>query len=453
MSKKPTYEELEKRVRELERAESECRSAGEELRESRDLLNAAQQLAKVGGWVWDLSEQTMMWTDETYRIHGLTPGEVAAGSPEHIECSLACYDPDDLPAIREAFRRCVEEGQPYDLEFPFTTTDGRRVWIQTIAQPVFDGGSVVKVTGNIMDITDRKHAEEALARAKVEWERTFDSIPDLICILDKDYRILRVNRAFSERIGRPADGLIGEICYEIVHGCDEPPEFCLHAKTMADGMNHTAEVIEPNLNGDFLVTTSPLFDDTGNFAASVHVARDITERKQVEEQQRRLAETDDLTRLWNRRYFMNSLEKEIERAQRYGQVFSLLMLDIDHFKVVNDTYGHAAGDRVLQHFSVIFGMLFRQVDVPARLGGEEFAVLLPQTGMDDAYSVAERFRKSVQSSPFHTGKADIFFTVSIGVAAYRLHISSPDEILKMADNALYDAKDAGRNRTVKNTGS
>jgi len=139
------------------------RQAEQALQQSRDLLEAIEQISRVGGWEWDVERQTMVWTGETYRIHGLVPGEFQPGAPEHIERSLTCYDPADRPVIEGAFRRCVEKGDCYDLEFPLTTADGRRVWIKTMARPVLEGERVVKVLGNIMDITARKTAEQELS--------------------------------------------------------------------------------------------------------------------------------------------------------------------------------------------------------------------------------------------------------------------------------------------------
>lgn len=139
---------------------SEVRSTRHEMRELLGLLDATQRLAKVGGWEWDLRRQAITWTDETYRIHAMAPGDLPEGSPDHIARSLACYDPSDRPVVEAAFRRCVESGEPYDLELPFTAADGRRKWVQTTARPVLDGGRIVKVLGNIMDITERRLAAE-----------------------------------------------------------------------------------------------------------------------------------------------------------------------------------------------------------------------------------------------------------------------------------------------------
>jgi len=140
------------------------------------------------------------------------------------------------------------------------------------------------------DITERKQYEEELVRAKQEWERTFDSVPDLIAILDNEHRIVRANRAMAERLGRKADQCVGLKCFTCVHGSSIPPEVCPHTLTMKDGMEHTAELQEDRLGGFFLVTTTPLFDAAGKMTGSVHVARDITERKRAEELRERLLE-------------------------------------------------------------------------------------------------------------------------------------------------------------------
>ena len=141
---------------------TERKKAEETLAHSEGLLKRTQSLAKVGGWEWDLQAQTMFWTEETYRIHEMTPGEVPTGSAEHIARSLACYDEPYRPQIIEAFRRCAEEGKGYDYEVAFTTAKGRRLWVRTIAEAVWDGGKIVRVAGNIVDITERKRSEEVL---------------------------------------------------------------------------------------------------------------------------------------------------------------------------------------------------------------------------------------------------------------------------------------------------
>ncbi|MRR52516.1 MAG: PAS domain S-box protein, partial [Rhodocyclaceae bacterium] len=141
---------------------TERKRAEETLAHSEGLLKRTQSLAKVGGWEWDVQAQAMSWTEETYRIHEMTPGEVPTGSAEHITRSLACYDEPNRTQILEAFRRCAEEGESYDYEVPFTTAKGRRMWVRTIAVAVWDGGKIARVAGNLVDITERKRTEEVL---------------------------------------------------------------------------------------------------------------------------------------------------------------------------------------------------------------------------------------------------------------------------------------------------
>jgi two-component system, cell cycle sensor histidine kinase and response regulator CckA len=181
---------------------TERKKTEEALRESRDLLDATQRLARVGGWEWDVEQQTMTWTDETYRIHGMKPGDLSFGSPGHIDRSIACYDPADRLIIESAFRRCVVEGQPYDLEFPLTRTDGSQIWIQTMAHAVKKDNCVIKVVGNIIDITDRKQAEKALRESEERFRGIFISSPIGIAIVDTaTHRFLQANESFLKIVG------------------------------------------------------------------------------------------------------------------------------------------------------------------------------------------------------------------------------------------------------------
>jgi PAS domain S-box-containing protein len=142
------------------------------------------------------------------------------------------------------------------------------------------------------DITERKQAEETVLRAKEEWERTFNTVPDMIAIIDSEHRIVRVNQAMADRLGVTPEQCIGLLCYEAIHRQSKPPEFCPHVLTCKDGQQHIAEVHEPLLGGDFLVSTTPLCDPQGQLIGAVHVARDITERKQMVEDLKR--SRDDL---------------------------------------------------------------------------------------------------------------------------------------------------------------
>ena len=160
----------------------------------------------------------------------------------------------------------------------------------------------------------------------------------------------------------------------------------------------------------------------------------------------RLASSDSLTELDNRRCFFEKAGAEVERARRYGHRLSLQMLDIDHFKTINDRYGHVAGDRVLIALAEILRANLRHSDVAARIGGEEFAILLPETSLDDALAHAERIRQSATRLSVMNGTVSLSLTVSIGVAELGAGDSSIESVLMRADSCLYRAKQEGRNR-------
>jgi diguanylate cyclase (GGDEF)-like protein len=181
------------------------------------------------------------------------------------------------------------------------------------------------------------------------------------------------------------------------------------------------------------------------FANSAAVAIDNSLlHKKAEE----LTILDELTELFNYRYFRIKLADELRRADRYRQRFSILMLDLDHFKKVNDEFGHQTGNIVLREISGIIKQCVRDVDIVARYGGEEFVVILPQTGDNDAMIIAERMRSTVQKTFFSNsqGQRDIQLTVSIGVASYPNGVKTLDQLIEKVDKAMYKAKTDGRNR-------
>ncbi len=172
------------------------------------------------------------------------------------------------------------------------------------------------------------------------------------------------------------------------------------------------------------------------------------ERRKKEERVTYLSFHDPLTDLYNRRYFMEAGKEEIKRVHRYQGSLSVLMLDIDHFKEVNDTYGHPAGDAVLQNLASLLQEKLRDVDIPGRLGGEEFGVLMPKTDKQQAHRAAERIRKIIKNNSVVFEGEEISVTVSVGVAVYREEMADMDELLQEADRALLQAKKSGRNCTV-----
>ncbi|HZV82617.1 MAG TPA: diguanylate cyclase [Geobacteraceae bacterium] len=193
--------------------------------------------------------------------------------------------------------------------------------------------------------------------------------------------------------------------------------------------------------------------DAGELVARVRVHLKIKslqdELKQSNEMLKQLSNTDPLTKLYNRRYMLDMLEKEIQRAKRKGTRLSLILMDIDHFKKVNDLYGHQSGDQVLVTVAKLAAADLRGYDFTARYGGEEFVIALPETGHDDALMIAERVRHRIELHNFSGMLGTLRVTISMGVATCPTDfIGSIDDLIREADTALYRAKAAGRNRVV-----
>ncbi|MCE8016483.1 sensor domain-containing diguanylate cyclase [Halomonas sp. MCCC 1A17488] len=181
----------------------------------------------------------------------------------------------------------------------------------------------------------------------------------------------------------------------------------------------------------------------------IGTVRDITEQKKLELRLRQLSRTDELTALFNRRYFMQRLVQELARYRRYGRPTSVVLFDFDHFKRINDTHGHPAGDQALVSVGKLLREKLRTNDIPARLGGEEFALLLPETSLEEAVGVAEKVRQLVEKQEFESEQGHRFgASITCGVSAFQGAEETVEAILHRADHNLYKGKRAGRNRVV-----
>ncbi|TAL24787.1 MAG: PAS domain S-box protein [Nitrospirae bacterium] len=259
------------------------------LTENEARLKRSQEIAHLGSWELDLANNNLTWSDEVYRIFGLQPQEFDAT----YEAFLERVHPDDRAAVNDAYSGSLREGRDtYEIEHRVIrkATGEIRIVHEKCQHFRDETGKIIRSVGMVHDITERKTAEEKLIRAKEEWERTFDSVPDMIAILDENYHIVRVNKAMAEKLGVNAEQCAGLVCYQCVHETSGPPAFCPHALTLADGKYHIAEVYEERLGGDLLVSTSPLFNENGKLIGSVHVARDITEQKKSEKEIKSLNE-------------------------------------------------------------------------------------------------------------------------------------------------------------------
>ncbi|MCX8083109.1 MAG: sensor domain-containing diguanylate cyclase [bacterium] len=274
----------------------------------------------------------------------------------------------------------------------------------------------------------------------------FDSIDHIIYVTDMDtYEILYVNKALQNRIGYP---LVGKLCYKEFQNLDSPCPFCTnHIIKNSNYQPYYWEFHNKKLKAYFHITDRVIKWPDGR-DVRFELAIDITKQKELEKELKILASTDELTGVWNRRYFIHQGNHEFERAIRYNIPFSLILIDVDRFKRINDSYGHIAGDTVIKKISNIILKNLRELDVCARIGGDEFGIILPNTEISGAEILAERLRIIISKETFKYEAYKIKSTISIGLTGYKKEISSFEEMFKLADSALYEAKERGRNITI-----
>ena len=255
------------------------KKADEEIQETREYLENLLNYANAPIIVWDQDFRITLFNHAFERLTGLNINDV-------LEKRLEILFPEDKKKEAMAHIKRTLEGEYWEtVEIPIVDVNGTVKTVLWNSANIYDpsGKTVVATIAQGHDITERKQVEQALQRAKVDWERTFNSVPDLIAILDNKHKIVRANKAMAQALGTTPEKCIGLNCYKYVHGKDNPPEFCPHSKALRDGQEHTAEVHEDDIGGDFIVSATPLKDEHGHMIGSVHVARNITLRKQMEE--------------------------------------------------------------------------------------------------------------------------------------------------------------------------
>ncbi|HDH53608.1 MAG TPA: PAS domain S-box protein [Nitrospirae bacterium] len=399
-----------------------------------------------------------------------------------------------------------------------------------------------------------------------EWEHTFDAIPDIILVIDNQYKIIKANKSAAEKLRHKRSDLIGNLCYKIFHKTDEPPSYCPRYKTSATKKEHAEEAYEENLKGHFLFSATPLHDSKGRITGTVEVARDIsslklttaelqereklfrsvtefatdaiisiessgrivywnrtagsmfgyspdeavgepltiiipkqfrqahkkgikrflsspsqklwagtydvmalrkngsefpvelslsnwesngeifftgiirdiTERRQAEEKLHETSITDELTGLLNRRGFLTLSEKQFQIAKRNLRNFSILYADLNDMKRINDESGHKAGDRALVDIANVLRQTFRSSDIIARIGGDEFAVLITEPRSDDIENIAVKHLQENLEIHNEQMERDYKVSISMGMAHFDpKHPRSIDELLSRADKLMY----------------
>ncbi|MBK8615650.1 MAG: diguanylate cyclase [Anaerolineales bacterium] len=416
-----------------------------------DLVAINEQYRKLSVAV-EQSPSTIVITDLTPNIEytnpaftkstGYTFEEVKGKNPHILKSNLT------PPEVYREMWEDLTAGRSWRGELINKKKDGQIFWEYTVITPIQNiHGTLTHYVAIKEDVTGRVLAEQALRESEEQYRLLFDLESDAIFIIrNEDGQILEANKAAISLYGYTR----GELLSSKNTDLSAEPESTKSATTMHLPSDQVIAIpLRYHRKKDGTIFPVEI---TARFVTwegqSVHIAamRDITERKQIEEELVKLSITDPLTEVSNRRYFYIQAEQIFNRIQHPSDALAILMLDIDHFKQVNDTHGHGAGDAILHQLANRLKQNLRPTDILARYGGEEFVILLPRTPNSESALIAERLWRAMEEDSFKIGNKTIQVTISIGVANLDQDTQDIDALMRHADQALYQAKQAGRNQ-------
>ena len=353
--------------------------------------------------------------------------------------------PEDLPLCQAFQQRILATGSKQaGIVYRIMHKDGSYRWHEANVSPLTDdAGEVAALLGVARDVTEKQALEEELFESNERLENFLLELPVAIMIVDYETRhILEINPQAMLMLGYTSEQLVGRKCTECV--CPPAEGQCPIIDMGMEADQSEREAV--TASGERVpIHKSAITMELDNKTVILECFSDISRMKAMERQLQEMARTDELTGLCNRRYFMEQARQELSRAKRYGHPVAMLSFDIDHFKHINDRYGHPEGDEMLRAVSRICREALRETDTLGRLGGEEFGVLLPECDLEAAGRVAERLRKQVAAHVCQFGEKAVGCTISLGGAQY----AGPEEdlagLMKRTDKALYQAKNSGRN--------
>jgi diguanylate cyclase (GGDEF)-like protein/PAS domain S-box-containing protein len=326
---------------------------------------------------------------------------------------------------------------------------------QTRVEPLRgEGGEIIGCVGIAVDITERKHAEEALYREKERAQVTLASIGDGVIRTDPAGKIDYLNPVAERLTGWTTEAALGRAVPEVFQVIDEitrkpladPMALCLAEGRVVESPGHAVLISQEGKEYSVRDSVAPIYDRSGAVLGAVLVFKDVTQLRGMEREMIYLASHDALTGLINRRELEVRLKRAIRGARAERRHHVLLYLDLDEFKVVNDTCGHLVGDEMLKQITALLRSRVRRSDVLARLGGDEFGVLLEDCPLDQARGIAEEMRRTVREFRFCWREQIFEVGVSIGLVPIDADSGDLAHVLSAADAACYVAKDSGRNR-------
>lgn len=408
-----------------------------------------------------ISENTnrLFWNDNMFQIYHVNPGDFK-GEYQDFE---RCVHPDDRKKVEGHIAECLQTKEILKIQFRIISHPNEIRYISAQAKVSVDqDGKPIRLTGINQDITEStlekiniKALHQELYEREKKYRALFESSGDAIMLLSEG-QFVECNDATLSMFGCPDRRYFLGACPSDFSTLKQPSGQSserLVKKYIQQALKKGKASFlwtHRRLNGDAFkaeVLLTPV--NVQNKKLIQATVRDITKLAQLQEKLTFLSNHDQLTGLYNRNGLMHFFPKELERSKRYDHDLSILLLDIDFFKSVNDTYGHQAGDKILTHLANTLLSTIREGDVAIRFGGEEFVILLPETNRSEAKKLAERIRQNVETSTVSINKKKwVKYTISLGIATYPESGKNQTKLLASADKALYRAKASGRNQVI-----
>ena len=436
-----------------------------ELERSEASMRGLLQVMPSLVWMKDVNGVYLSCNGELERFFNI-PGKEIIGRTDYDITSredAALFEASDRTVVANGERIHIEHWVAY-------ASDQRRAFMSIIKLPIRDAtGKITGILGIAHDMTEKKRAEDQLNGLMAYKDAILANAPIGLSVFSIDRICLEANPSFCEIFDYTATELVGkssrllfrddagfeELALKIwpvvlqggTYTADLPMRRRDNVEIWVHTVIHLIDIKAPTLGVIVIVT-----DVTAQKALELDLQRSNAELQKRTEQLQAVARTDPLTEIANRRAFIEAAEAEFLRFKRFNAATSVLMIDIDHFKTINDSFGHEVGDHALVALASTLKSLARATDLPARFGGEEFVVLLNGTSSEGASEVAERIRQEIAALSISAGKQHFSMTVSIGVASFGSSDDSWSQAIARADAAMYRAKSQGRNQVVVDAG-
>ena len=427
------------------------REAESALMLSEERFNLAVTGSNDGIWDWNIQTGEIYYSPRFKQLLGFRPTEFK----DTVEELMSRLNPEDEEIVKCAFSDHIELGRTFDVEMRIMTKSGRYRWFRSRGQSVRDtDGKAVRMAGSMTDVTDRQLAAAELFSEKERAQVTLSSIADGVITTDADGWVEFINPVAEELTGwklSAARGLpLQAICRLLDEGSRQPVvspiETVLREERTVEVAATMLLIRNDGVEVPITHSGAPIRDRDGRISGVVLVLHDVSNERQYAAKLSYQATHDSLTGLINRAEFENRLQLALQSASQLGRHHAVLYLDLDQFKVVNDTCGHAAGDQLMRQVAGLLQRRLREGDTLARLGGDEFGVLLENCPPDHAFRIAEELRQTTHELHFVWETRSFSVSASVGLVNIDEGPYTLADVLSAADAACYMAKDKGRNR-------